>query len=119
MIFFAWAQHPQNPSPTFEPFPLQEVDPSRVGDVYVLAYSCGLKSVEEAEKKRAHYSLLIEVSGGSTDEILHSIANDIPNKVYIFTFHCLPSPTDVIDQLCPGRNVRRIHVNCMTRLEHK
>ena len=58
---------------SFEPFPLQEVDPSRVGDIYVLAYSCGLDSVEEAEKKRAHYSLLIDMSGECTDLFLHGL----------------------------------------------
>eukprot|EP01126_Amoeba_proteus_P007402 TRINITY_DN12666_c0_g1_i3.p1 TRINITY_DN12666_c0_g1~~TRINITY_DN12666_c0_g1_i3.p1 ORF type:complete len:198 (+),score=17.28 TRINITY_DN12666_c0_g1_i3:246-839(+) len=61
------------PEMSFESLPRQEVDPKRVGDVYVLAYSCGPESVEEVEKKRAHYSLLIDVSGASTEESLHGL----------------------------------------------
>lgn len=30
------------PEMSFESLPRQEVDPKRVGDVYVLAYSCGI-----------------------------------------------------------------------------
>jgi hypothetical protein len=41
--------------------------------VYILAYSCGLETLEEAEKKHAHYSLLIDVSGESTEQVLHGL----------------------------------------------
>jgi len=53
-----------------EGFPFVPVDPDRVGDVYLLAYSVGLESFEEAEKKRAHWSVIFDVAGESTDAVV-------------------------------------------------
>jgi len=62
-------------------------DGTKAGEVYLLIHSQGLESVESSQAKRAHYSILIDVGGDSTNDDfvgleLHLLAKIATRKTY-------------------------------------
>lgn len=54
-------------------FPVTNVDDTRVGDVYVLGYRQSINDAVEASRKLAHFALLIDLAGASTDEFVNGL----------------------------------------------
>jgi hypothetical protein len=51
----------------------QVVDKSKVGDVYLVAYNQGSAQTTQTQEKRAHYSVIIDVAGESTDQTINGV----------------------------------------------
>lgn len=54
-------------------FPVTNVDDTRVGHVYLLGYKQSINDAVEASRKLAHFALLIDLAGASTDEFVDGL----------------------------------------------